>query len=107
MDQKGAIFFSKEGAKRDRFLFKKRPFRPQRISTESRLVGRLVNGFEGLVEQLGLTEFQNWDQMAGKGTKKGPISANFEQKSIKGTNLLFPGPNPCLVTHWSLDHLVT
>ena len=50
-------------------------------------------GFEGLVKQLGLTGFQKWDQMAEKGTKKGPILANFDQKSIKGTNLLFPGPN--------------
>ena len=56
-----------------------------------------MTGFEGLVKQLGLTGFQKWDQMAEKGTKKGPILANFDQKSIKGTNLLFPGPN---WTHW-------
>ena len=45
------------------------------------------------MEQLDSTGFQKWDQMAEKGTKKGPILANFDQKSIKGTNLLFPGPN--------------
>ena len=56
--------------------------------------------FEGLVKQLGLTGFQMWDQMAEKGTKKGPILANFDQKSIEGTILLFPRPN---WTHWLLS----
>ena len=40
-----------------------------------------------------VTGFQMWDQMAEKGTKKGPILANLAQKSIKGTNLNFKGPN--------------
>ena len=89
---------SKKGPKRDQFLLKKGPFAPQKITTESRLVGWLVDGRQRLVKQLDLTASQRWDQMAEKGTKKGPILASFDQKSIKGTNLLFPGPN---WTHWN------
>ena len=37
MDQKGTNFFSKQGPKRDQFLLKKGPFRPQTITTKSRL----------------------------------------------------------------------
>jgi hypothetical protein len=45
------------------------------------------------MKQLDLTKFQKWDQVTEKGTKKAPILVNFDKKSIKGTNLLFPGPN--------------
>lgn len=64
-------------------MLEKGPFRPQKITTGSRLMGRLVDGrLRAVGEATVLTGFQKWDQMAEKGTKKGPILSNFDQMSI-------------------------